>query len=340
MTLLTMNRRKFLVGSQAMALGALLPGICSVANAQEPVDMTYLTPFGYIFGFSETLYGDTSGIFRKHGINITIEGGRGSSMAVQQVTAGNALVSRTGGTDMIKAYARDPSIVAIGEIHQRDIFFVISSEEKPISKPEDMVGKTIGIVSAAGATENLLDMMLVAKDLPKAEVRREVVGNAPAAFQLIKQGRIDGFIATNDTVFQLRAAKEPIIAWSTDDVARCPGQVYITSKAQLAEKKDEISRFFAAIYESIETMNATSDKTAVVDSILSKYQLSEASGPDKGVSVLQNTLNNFKRSFDVKLKSVEDAWTSAYDLMVKAELIPALEERNFYDDSARVQALG
>ena len=36
-------------------------------------------------------------------------------MAVQQVVAGNVLLSRTGGTDHIKAYAKDPSIVAIGE---------------------------------------------------------------------------------------------------------------------------------------------------------------------------------------------------------------------------------
>jgi ABC-type nitrate/sulfonate/bicarbonate transport system substrate-binding protein len=99
------------------------------ARAQGLTNVTYLTPFGYLISFIETMYSDVGGIFEKHGLNVTIEGGRGSSMAVQQVTAGNALISRTGGTDLIKAYATDPSIVAVGDIYQRDIFYVISAQD-------------------------------------------------------------------------------------------------------------------------------------------------------------------------------------------------------------------
>jgi ABC-type nitrate/sulfonate/bicarbonate transport system substrate-binding protein len=333
-----MKRRNFLVGAQALALGAALPGLSGVARAQDLVKMTYLTPFGYIIGFSETMYADTAGIFKKHGLDVTIEGGRGSSMAVQQVTAGNALVSRTGGTDLIKAYAKDPSIVAIGEIYQRDIFYVISSKDAPIEKPEDMAGKTIGIVSAAGATENILDMMLTAKDIAKDEVRREVVGNAPAAFQLIKQGRIAAFIATNDTAFQLSSSGEAVTAWSTDEVALCPGQVYMTSKAQLEESKETIAKFFAAVYEALGEMITAKDATPVLESISGKYQLAEGARLDKGLAVLEYAFDNFKRAHQEKLKSNEEAWKSAYSLMVKAKLIPELPDQNFYDDSARLLA--
>ena len=228
------NRRKFLVGAQALAASAMVPGLMGgTARAQNLAKVTYLTPFGYLISFIETMYADVGGIYAKHGLNVTIEGGRGSSMAVQQVTAGNALISRTGGTDLIKAYATDPSIVSVGEIYQSDIFFVISSKDAPIAKPEDMVGKTMGIVSASGATENILDMMLAARDVPKADVARQVVGNAPAAFELVKQGRIAGFIATSDTVFQLNVDKQPVVAWSTDDVAPCPGQVYMIGEARI-----------------------------------------------------------------------------------------------------------
>jgi ABC-type nitrate/sulfonate/bicarbonate transport system substrate-binding protein len=338
MSTFELNRRKFLIGAQALAVGAALPAMPGLARAQEAVKMTYLTPFGYIIGFSEALYADSAGIFKKHGLDVTVEGGRGSSMAVQQVTAGNALVSRTGGTDLIKAYARDPSIVAVGEIYQRDIFYVISSKDAPIEKPEDMAGKTIGIVSAAGATENLLDMMLTAKDIAKDEVKREVVGNAPAAFQLIKQGRISAFIATNDTAYQLQSTNEAVTAWSTDEVARCPGQVYMTSKAQLAEKKDVIAKFLAAVYESAGEIGNATDVSPMLASMNDKFQLAEAAREDKGLAVLQYAAQNLKRAHAEKLKSNAEAWTSAYSLMVKAGLIPELPDQNFYDDSARMLA--
>jgi len=261
-------------------------------------------------------------------------------MAVQQVTAGNALISRTGGTDLIKAYATDPSIVSVGEIYQSDIFFVISSKDAPITKPEDMVGKTMGIVSASGATENILDMMLAARDVPKANVAREVVGNAPAAFGLVKQGRIAGFIATSDTVFQLNVDKQPVVAWSTDDVAPCPGQVYMTSKAQLEKSGDLIGKFLASVEETLGVLLASKDLAPIVDQVTAKYDVFEAKRPDKGLAVLKHTLAKYEAPYKDKLASSKDHWKSAYDLMLKAGLISATADQNFHDDSARKLAFG
>jgi NitT/TauT family transport system substrate-binding protein len=335
------NRRKFLVGAQALAASAMVPGLMGgTARAQNLAKVTYLTPFGYLISFIETMYADVGGIYAKHGLNVTIEGGRGSSMAVQQVTAGNALISRTGGTDLIKAYATDPSIVSVGEIYQSDIFFVISSKDAPIAKPEDMVGKTMGIVSASGATENILDMMLAARDVPKADVARQVVGNAPAAFELVKQGRIAGFIATSDTVFQLNVDKQPVVAWSTDDVAPCPGQVYMTSKAQLEKSGDLIGKFLASVEETLGVLLASKDLAPIIDQVTAKYDVFEAKRPDKGLAVLKHTLAKYEAPYKDKLASSKDRWKSAYDLMLKAGLISATADQNFHDDSARKLAFG
>src|SRR5262245_61441060 len=214
MSKVVVNRRRFATATAALSAASLLPANMVSSLAQSGLTpVRYLTPFGFLIGFSETLYGQAGGFFAKHGLDVIIEGGRGSAMSVQQVIAGNVLLSRTGGSDLIKAYAKDPSVVAIAEIFQRDIFFVISDKDKPVRTPEDMAGKTIGIVSTGGATENILDMMLAVRGVPSAEVRRETVGNAPAAFELVKAGRIDAYIATNDTVFLLRAERQ-ILAWS------------------------------------------------------------------------------------------------------------------------------
>jgi ABC-type nitrate/sulfonate/bicarbonate transport system substrate-binding protein len=339
----TIHRRHFLHGSLALAGSAILPGAgIGHAFAQAPQKIRYLTPFGFIFGFSEAMYGKTGGFFAKHGLDVEVEGGRGSAMAVQQVTAGNALVSRTGGTDLIKAYVKDSSIVAVGECYQKDIFYVISRAEKPITSPTDMAGKTIGIVSNGGATENLLDMMLVSKDVPIRDVRREVVGNAPAAFEFIKMGRIDAFIATNDTLFALKSDKQPVHAFSADDFAPSPGQVYMVSKKALETQTETIAKFMRGGYDAIGDMLAKkADLAPVIASMTKEFDLAEAKRPDKGVSVLANTLDQaLGPAYRDKFASKPEPWASAYDLMVKAKIITPVEDKGFYDDRARRLAFG
>jgi NitT/TauT family transport system substrate-binding protein len=341
--MISINRRRLLHGAAALAggavLGASLPGRL---GAQGLAKVRYVTPFGFILGFTESLYAKTGGFFAKQGLDVEVVGGRGSAMSVQQVTAGNALLSRTGGTDLIKAYAKEPTIVAIAEIYQRDIFHVISQEDKPIKSPADMASKTIGIVSTGGATENLLDMMLAAHDIPADQVRRETVGNAPAAFEFVKRGRIDAFIATNDTVFSLKTDKQPVFAWSTDEHAPAPGQVYMTSKATLASQTEALAKFLRGVHAAIGDMLAKKDDLGpVIASMTNEFDLSETKRPDKGVPVLRNALDQtFAAPYRDKLASKPDNWVSAHKLMVKAKIITEIPDPAFYDDRARRLAFG
>ena len=330
----SMNRRAFVAGASAL--------IARPAFAQTPAKIKYLTPFGYIIGFSETMYADTGGFFAKQGLDVEIQGGRGSATSVQQVMANSVLLSRTGGTDHIKAYAKEPSLVAIAEIVQRDIFYVISHADKPLRNAQDFAGKKLGIVSEGGATENLLDMMLAASGVPANAVERQSVGNAPVAFEFVKQGRIAGFIATSDTVFQLQTDKQPVVAWSTDEGAPCPGQVYMTSRATFEKDGELLARFLRGVEACLGAMLAAGDNLEpIVTSMTSKYEVSEAKRPDRGIPVLKNSLQHtYVAPSKDKLATSAARWNSAYDLMVKAKIIPALDKRDFYDDRVRKLAFG
>jgi ABC-type nitrate/sulfonate/bicarbonate transport system substrate-binding protein len=333
------DRRRFLIGSAASLAAASIPA--RRAAAQGAANVRYLTPFGYLIDFAEAMYAETGGFFKREGLEVEIMGGRGSAMSVQQVLGGNVLLSRTGGTDHIKAYAKDPALVAIGEIVQRDIFFVISHADRPLKSPRDLAGKTIGVVSAGGATENLLDMMLAATGIPAGDVQRQPVGNAPTAFEFVKQGRIAGYIATTDTVFQLKADKQPIAAWSTDDHAPCPGQVYITSRANVEKSGDQLAKFLRGVHACMGAMLAAKDLAPIVDSMMTKYEVVEAKRPDKGVAVLRYDLEQtYAPSYRDKLASAPEHWTKAYDLMVKAKIVQPLDKRDFYDDRVRRAAFG
>src|SRR5690606_30091543 len=117
------------------------------------------------------------------------------STAVQQIVAGQVQVARTGGIDVVRAIATSGApIRAIATVSQSSTWHIISSEEKPVQRVEDLAGRTIGIVSAGGGSEDTVNIVLAGAGVPREDVKRQVVGNSPGAFDLVRLGRIDAFI--------------------------------------------------------------------------------------------------------------------------------------------------
>jgi ABC-type nitrate/sulfonate/bicarbonate transport system substrate-binding protein len=333
----TWTRRRLLNTLLATGSAAALGPIASRAQALD--DMSYMTPFGFLMDYAETLYGAADGLFRKRGLNLKIEGGRGSVMGIQQLTAGNILVSRTGGTDLLKAYAKDPSLVAIANVYPKDLFWCISHKDNPISKIEDMAGKTVGIVSVGGATENLLDMMLAKAGIPKGEVKREAVGTAPAAFEIVKAGRIAGYISTHLTAHLLQQAKEPVDVWSIDKIAPSPGDLYVTTKKAVRERPETLVKFLLGVNDTLATMIASTPET-IADKMATQFDLAEAKRPDRGLPALEFAMANFRYVYGTKMKPDPVTFDSAQDLLVKAGIIEPLKDKDYLDMSIWNKALG
>ena len=331
------DRRDFLAAGTALGAAMLVPGAAQ-AQAEK---VKYLTPFGYLLNFFETMYADTGGFFAKNGVDVEIAGGRGSAMAVQQVVAGNFLVSRTGGTDLIKAAVKEPSVIAIAEIFQRDLFHVVSAKAKPVRTPRDFAGKTVGLSSRGGATENLLDMMLVQEGIPSDTVKREVTGDSPGAWEFLAQGRVDTFVVTENQVQVLQQQKKPMVVWSIDRFASTPAQVYITSRKSLAERPQALAGFLRGVHDALSALYMGKDLLKVIDSMLKKYpDIAGVKAPDRGVSLVVSGMEGYRPAWRDKLGSQPAGWKTAYDLMVKAKIVEPVSKPDFYTDEIRKRAFG
>jgi len=331
------DRRDFLTAGAALGASAMLPG-AALAQVQK---VQYLTPFGYLLNFFETMYADTGGFFAKNGVDVEIAGGRGSAMSVQQVVAGNALVSRTGGTDLVKAAVKEPSVVAIAEIFQRDLFHVVSAESKAVRSPKDFAGKTVGLSSRGGATENLLDMMLAQEGIAPDTVKREVTGDSPGAWEYLAQGRVDTFVVTQNQVLVLQQQKKPMVTWSIDKFAPTPAQVYITSRKSLAERPQALAGFLRGVHDGLSALYREKDYNRVIDSMLKKYpDIAGVKAPDRGVSLVVNGLEGYRPAWRDKFASDPAGWKSAYSLMLKAKIIEPVAKPDFYTDEIRKRAFG
>jgi ABC-type nitrate/sulfonate/bicarbonate transport system substrate-binding protein len=299
-------------------------GVAAVAVrdlwAQSRRAMTFVTPFSYILAFVDVLHAKGGGYFEREGLDVTIEQGRGSAMAVQQIVGGGALLSRTGVGDHVRASARPDGrdVVAIATISQGSPFYVVSHPARPVRSPEDMAGKTVGILSVGGATEIVLDVMLHARGVDRTRVARQTAPNTPAGLQLIEQGRLDAYIVSAGVPVALQAAGTAHVAWNTDDVAPIPGQCYIARRATVAQNGDMVVRFLRAVRLSLDAMLADGDLTRTLAN-LGGFEIAEMRNAALAPRILRNEMRYWLMAGrENLLRSVPERWQRGYDLMAAA----------------------
>jgi ABC-type nitrate/sulfonate/bicarbonate transport system substrate-binding protein len=244
------SRRDFLRAATGASAFLAAPAIL---RAQTRDKLVMMTPFGFIPDFIEMMNAISGGHYAAQNIDAKLLGGQGTAQPIQQLITGQADFIRASGIDVMRAVATTKvPLVSIATIYQGSTFHVISLKDKPISKAEDLKGKTVGIVSVGGTTEVFLDLILAKGGLKKEDVKREVTGNSPGAVQIMKQGRVDCFIASIQVVVALQRMKEPVEVWSTDRYAPMPGQCYVTTKQIVDSKADLLTRAMKAMRASAE----------------------------------------------------------------------------------------
>lgn len=332
----TLGRRGLLAGAAAGTVCTLV----RIRDARAQTAMTYVAPFSHIMAFADVLHAEAGGFFDREGLKITIEQGRGSAMAVQQVVAGNALLSRTGGVDHIKAVmGQNAPLVSVGTIAQASPFFVISHADKPIRGPADMKGKTIGILSQAGATDNLLDIMLVQAGLTKDDIKKELAGNSPAGFALIERGRIDAYITSIGPVVALREQGAKALFWNTDAHAPVPGQCYIATREAAARNGDTIVRFLRAVKRSAEDMFTDADLSRTLQR-LEKFEIAEMKDRKVAALILKEDMKGWvSRGRENMLRNGVAEWAKAAEIMAKVGIVPAGDASRLYTNDYADAAL-
>jgi ABC-type nitrate/sulfonate/bicarbonate transport system substrate-binding protein len=214
-------------------------------------------------------------------------------------------------------------LLAIATISQGSPFYVISRPQAPIRTPEEMVGKTIGVLSIGGATEIVLDAMLAARRIDRARVARVVAPNSPASMQLMEQGRIDAFIPSAGVPVALQAANTPHVSWNTDDVAPIPGQCYIARRSSVAQNGDMVVRFLRAVKLSLDDMLADTDLSRTMAN-LRGFEIAEMRNAALAPAILRNEMQFWLTAGrENLLRNVPERWQRGYDLMAAAGFAPA-----------------
>lgn len=307
-----------------LAAGLAIP---AVARAQQGEPLAFATPFGFIPAFLEMMNMVSGGHLQRQGFAPRLVGAQGTASAVQQLLAGQVSFIRATSIDQFLAVARgNAPLVSIATLYQAGAFNVISTRDKPIPDAAAMRGKTIGIVSVGGSTELLLDIMLKAANVPKEEVKREVTGNNPGALQMVRQGRVDAFIADIGVLVTLQRANEPIVAWNTDRYAPMPGQCYMTTRDVISRNPEVVVRFLRALKASTDEMR-TGDLRAIFTRAGRDFEIPGIRNLDPLVDLIQVSIKELwmaqgEANF---LRNVPSLWQQA-DAGIRASGVAAVPD--------------
>jgi ABC-type nitrate/sulfonate/bicarbonate transport system substrate-binding protein len=269
-------------------------------------------------GYAAEYIADIDGHFKKEGLSVTVETARGSAPAIQAVLSGTALLSWVGWLESVIAIAnRGAPIVAVGFTARRSTLAIVSDKNKPLAKPQDLRGKRIGIPSEGGTSETTLDLLLQSNGISPDDVPRQVTGFAPGTFELVKRGRIAGFVIGASQEQQFRETQPDATFLKTADYVT-DGLTYITSKKGLDSNREIIASYMRALKAAMTQILNDDGFTDTIKKLRAKYDFDEL----KKDSIAQAYIKYISDSWvvdgkDKLLKNDPAKWKQTYDAAVK-----------------------
>lgn len=328
-----LSRRMFL-GGTLIATGAgaafVLAGCAPQQNTETPgnseapglapVNGVYMTASGLSLSFVEVMVAKERGFFDEFNVNIDIKGGTGTASAIQATLSNTVDLSRTSGINSIVAVANESApLLAIATVRQRSQFDLVSLAEKPINSPSGLAGKTVGVVSAGGSTENLLDMMLLSEGVDPSTVSRPITGVGTAAYELARSGGVDAWISVDTDRMLINDELGPVHYFNSDEYAKVPSDTYNIS-TQMAESDSELpTRFLAGVLKAMEFASKPENFAQVVKDL---QVYTPDADTEQSLAGLPQLVSGWSAGGTLPFLGLDDsAWTKGQDLMLAAGLL-------------------
>jgi ABC-type nitrate/sulfonate/bicarbonate transport system substrate-binding protein len=317
-----------------LAAAALtLPVRAARSESLQPIAV--VLPLGFSITFFDAMNAHSGGHYARQGLQAKVIGANTGVQMAQLLVAGQAQFGRGSPPDQIRAVAAGQAApISIATIGQGCAFRVFSHKDRPVLEPKDFKGKTVGLNTAASPTEVYLDVMLAQAGLARSDVQRQVSGGTPAAFEIMKQGRVDCFISTQAVEVALKRRGEPIIVWNPGRYLPLPGQTYLAMPDTLKATPDLAVRFLRAIHASAQEI-IHGPTAPLLERAAKDFEIPGSADPEMQVAILkaiveETWLSEGKENF---LRNLPRLWDSGLAALRAAKIVDLKDARALYTDS-------
>lgn len=165
----------------AFVIIAFILSACGASAPATPVPPQTLSPTSIQFSWFHDVefapfYGaEARNYFAEAGLSAQLSGGGFDSQGnytdpVQRVAEGQADFGIAGADQLLRARALGLPVVAIATIYQRSPIVLISLGEKNITRPQDLVGKRIGVQPSTISVGISFEALLLSQDISHADL--------------------------------------------------------------------------------------------------------------------------------------------------------------------------
>ncbi|OLT09207.1 hypothetical protein BJF78_31230 [Pseudonocardia sp. CNS-139] len=190
-----LSRRALLANTLRLGAGAVLLSACGTGagtgaggsgGAAATVD--YQLSWVKDYEFAGSYLADDRGYWAARGVAVNLQSGGPNSSAVQAVAAGNSLVGSASLDEAAQLVADGGAELAIiGALFQKNGLNILSRADRPISTPQDLPGKRIGVFASNDPQWSLF--------LELNGIDRSTITEVPVQFDVtpLVTGDVDGF---------------------------------------------------------------------------------------------------------------------------------------------------
>jgi len=229
----------------ALAVFAWLPGVC---GAQAP--LTFGIPgIPPVFGGTIALVAEKEGMFKKHGVNVTVRAFETGAAASRAVASGEIAVSLSP-TPLIITQVSNADVPLVGIWGMEHPDWLIGSTD-PASTCQSMKGQAVGVDSVGGARSIALRTMLVACKMKIDEVQQVALSSNVHAAMVAGQLKY-GVLHIDDIPVIEGETKKPLKIVVTQKDSR-PVDHYlllVAHRERLAQNRDAYVRIVAALVDA------------------------------------------------------------------------------------------
>ncbi|PXY19527.1 ABC transporter substrate-binding protein [Prauserella muralis] len=341
----SLSRRSFLkrsaLATAAAAAGPTLLSACGSSPAGGSGGGGGVTFLSYLpletLSMAPELLAVAGGHFAKHGLDVTLQPVKGSPQAMQTLLAGVGPVTRLGQIDLMTAIPDSGQpLVNIGTLTRGSSLRFIYSKKKPLEKPEDFVGETMGVPSEGGTSSKVVSLVLANAGLDPAKAARQVTGLTPGTFNLVQQGRIAGYVVSIDTANIVESQHDDAGVFDPGTIVKSDSQVYVATKDTLQKDPDTLKAFLAGINDALEAFIADESFDQTIATLRESYSfaaLDDDAIAKKSLGMMRDLWTGGDPDKPL-LVTDEAAWVAGYEELTKAGVAkPGGDAASWFDNS-------
>jgi NitT/TauT family transport system substrate-binding protein len=253
-----LSRRLLLAGA---AIGLVFANAPATAQTLEKV--TYLFPAPPLLpAFAPIRLAQGKGYFKDAGLEVSFAVGRGGVDVAKQVGAGNAPIGGIVGDGPIMVRGNDVPVKIVAVFGGKGFMQLVVRDDSGITKPADLKGKTITVMSYQDTTFYALLGLMASVGLKQDDANIQQAGPV-GVWQSVATGKSVGMAGVPDWIASVQAAGAKVKVLPTDEFFPHMAQGIAVSDDMIKKNPQMIRKFVGAALKGMKDVMDNPDQAAV-----------------------------------------------------------------------------